>query len=134
MSQITLSIYRRNPETKRRELDRVATAETVFLPFGPVQDILEAVDIDMVVQVMNGKQIEDKAAVVQAIAPAIVGAMKEITPILMDIFPDVTEEEIRMCDTAEICQCVVAVLAMAVKTMFGTAKKKTGAPAKKTGR
>lgn len=134
MSQITLNIYRRNPETKRRELDRVATAETVFLPFGPVQDLLEAVDIDTVVALMNGQQIEDKAAVVKAIAPAIVGAMKEITPILMDVFPDVAEEEIRQCDTGEICRVVVSILAMAVKTMFGSAKKKTGTAAKTTGR
>lgn len=131
MSQITLNIYRRNPETKRRELNRVATAETVFIPFGPVQDILEAIDIDMVVGLMNGNEVEDKTAVVQAIAPAIIGAMKEITPILMDVFPDVTEEEIRMCDTGEICRVVIEILTMAVKTMFGSAKKKA-APGMKT--
>lgn len=132
MSQITLNIYRRNPETKRRELARVATAETVFIPFGPVQDILEAIDIDTVVGVMNGQEVEDKNAVVQAVAPAIVGAMKEITPILMDVFPDVTEEEIRMCDTAEICRVVLAVLTMAVKTMFSNTGAKKKATRKKT--
>lgn len=124
MSTISLSIYRRNPETKRRELDRVETAETAFLPFGPVQDILEAIDIETVVGLMAGKEIEDKTAVVTALAPAIMGAMKEITPILLDTFPGATEEEIRMCDTGEICRVVVDILAMAVKTIFANGAKK----------
>ena len=126
MSTISLNIYRRNPETKRRELDRVVTAETAFLPFGPVQDLLEAIDIETVVGLLKGQKVEDKTAVATSLAPAIMSATKEITPILLDTFPDVTEEEIRMCDTGEICRVVVDILAMAVKTMFAKSAKKKG--------
>lgn len=134
MSTISLNIYRRNPESKRRELDRTVTAETAFLPFGPVQDILEAIDIETVVGLMSGKEVEDKTAIVTAMAPAIMGAMKEITPILLDTFPDVAEEEIRMCDTGEICRVVVEILAMAVKTMFASSAKKKAVPFKTIGK
>jgi hypothetical protein len=124
MSEIKLNIYRRDPETKRRVIDRVVTAETAFIPFGPVQDIMEAIDVEAVIEMMSGKEV-DKAAIVTALAPAIMGAMKEITPILLDTFQDVTEDEIRMCDTAEICRVIIDILAMAVGTMFAKAKKKT---------
>lgn len=124
MSTISLNIYRRN-EKRRRELDRVETAETAFIPFGPVQDILEAVDVETVVGLMNGKNPDNKAAVVLSLAPAVMGAMKEITPILLDTFPNVTEDEIRMCDTKDICRVVVELLSLAVTTAFSsTAKKK----------
>lgn len=130
MSQITLNIYRRNPETKRREFDRVVTAETAFIPFGPVQDILEVIDVDAVIGMMNGQEVDDKTAFVAAIAPAIVGAMKEIVPILLDTFADVTEEELRMCDIADICRVVIELLALAIGTMFAKKAKKnmTNAP------
>lgn len=128
MSQISLNIYRRNPETRKRELDRTVTAETVFLPFGVVQDILEAIDVDTVVALISGKKIDDKAekaALVQTLAPAIMGALREVTPLLLDVFPDTTEDEIRMCDTSDIARVVVEILTMAVKTMFvNKAKKK----------
>lgn len=124
MSQIKLTIYRRNPETKKKEFVRVATAETAFLPFGPVQDIMEAIDVESVIKLMNGQEVENKNDIAMSMAPAIVGAMKEITPILMDTFEDVTEDELRNCDTGEICRVVVEILAMAVKTMFSARAKK----------
>ena len=104
----------------------------MFIPFGVVQDILDTVDIDAVVEIMSGEQSDNDTDIVIALAPAIIGAMKEIKPILLDIFPDVTEEELRLCDTREICRVVVDILALAIKTMFkpADAKKKNKKPKK----
>lgn len=123
MSSISLTIYRRNSETKRKEVDRVVSAETAFIPFGPVQDLLEVIDIETIADMLDGKEV-DKAAFVTALAPAILGLMKEITPILLDTFPDVTEEELRMCDTGEIVRAVIGMLTLAVSTMFAKSAKK----------
>lgn len=134
MSQFKLNIYHRNPETKRREFNRVVTAESAFLPYGPVQDILETIDVETVVDMMNGEEVGDMTAIVSTMGPAIVGAMKEITPILLDTFPDVTEEELRMCDTAEICRVVIDILTFAVTTMFSKSAKKKTMAGKKIGK
>ena len=125
MSQITLDIYRRNPDTKRREYDRTVATETAFIPFGPVQDILEALDIEVIIAMMNDEEVGDTTALIATMGPAIIGAMKEITPILLDTFEDVTEDEIRMCNTADICRVVLDILTLAVTTAFAKSKKKT---------
>ena len=124
MSTIKLTIYRRNPETKRREVDRIATAETVFLPFGPVQDLIEAIDVEQIQTTLHGDDKDAKSALVASLAPVVMGTMKEIVPILMDTFPDVSEDEIRLCDTAEICRVVVDMLTFAVTKMFSRSAKK----------
>lgn len=78
MSEIKLNIY--NRETK--ELVKTYTTDSVQLMFGTVEDILAVVDID---------KLDDE----KAVALMIVKAWKELKPFLKDVFPGLTDEEIK---------------------------------------
>ena len=78
MSEIKLNIYDR--ETK--ELKKTYTTDSIELMFGTVEDILAVVDIE---------KFNDE----KAVAVMIIKAWKELKPFLKDVFPGITDEDIR---------------------------------------
>lgn len=116
MSELKLKIYGRNEKTGKRELVRVAESNTAYLPFGVVEDIIEAVDLESLKGSMDNKELLKK------IGPAVMSSMKEIKPILLDTFDDLTEDELRYCNTTEIVGVIIDILTYAVKTMFSKNK------------
>lgn len=78
MSEIKLNIY--NRETK--ELKKTYTTDSIELMFGTVEDILAVVDIE---------KFNDE----KAVAVMIIKAWKELKPFLKDVFPGITDEDIR---------------------------------------
>lgn len=78
MSEIKLNIYDR--ETK--ELVKTYTTDSIELMFGTVEDILSVVDIE---------KLNDE----KAVALMIVKAWKELKPFLKDVFPGLTDEDIK---------------------------------------
>lgn len=73
---ITLKIY------KGKEVVKTYTAETIDFSFGVVEDILDALDFE---------HMDNKSD----IAVMIVKCSKQLKPFLKDIFPGVTDDEIR---------------------------------------
>lgn len=78
MSEIKLNIYDR--ETK--ELKKTYTTDSIELMFGTVEDILAVVDIE---------KFNDE----KAVAVMIIKAWKELKPFLKDVFPGITDEDIK---------------------------------------
>lgn len=78
MSEIKLNIY--NRETK--ELKKTYTTDSIELMFGTVEDILAVVDIE---------KFNDE----KAVAVMIIKAWKELKPFLKDVFPGITDEDIK---------------------------------------
>ena len=79
MAEITLNIYRAE---NKQEIEKTYTVESVDLMFGTVEDILGVIDID---------KLNDNAA----IAGMIVKGWAQLKPFLKDIFPGLTDEEIK---------------------------------------
>ena len=76
--EIKLNIY--NGNTVEKEY----TAETIDFSFGVVEDILDALDLE---NMKTGNKAE--------LAGVIIKCSKQLKPFLKDIFPGVTDEEIR---------------------------------------
>lgn len=78
MAEIKLNIYDR--ETKA--IAKTYTTDSIDLMFGTVEDILEVIDID---------KLDDQ----RAVAVMIVKAWAQLKPFLKDIFPGLTDDEIK---------------------------------------
>lgn len=78
MAEIKLNIYDR--ETK--QIAKTYTTDSIDLMFGTVEDILEVIDID---------KLDDQ----RAVAVMIVKAWAQLKPFLKDIFPGLTDDEIK---------------------------------------
>lgn len=78
MAEIKLNIYDR--ETK--ELSKTFTTDSFDLMFGTVEDIIAVIDLDK----LNNKT---------ETAKMIIMAWGELKPFLKDIFPGLTDEDIR---------------------------------------
>lgn len=76
--EIKLKIY--NGNTVEKEY----TAETIDFSFGVVEDVLDALDLE---NLKTGNKTE--------LAAVIIKCSKQLKPFLKDIFPGVTDEEIR---------------------------------------
>lgn len=78
MSEIKLNIY--NKTTK--EIEKTYTVNSIDLMFGTVEDILNVVDVD---------KLNDQ----KEIAKMIVKGWAQLKPFLKDIFPGLTDDEIK---------------------------------------
>lgn len=76
--EIKLKIYNGN------EVEKIYTAESIDFSFGIVEDILDALDLD---NLKSDNKIE--------LAGVIIKCSKQLKPFLKDLFPGVTDEEIR---------------------------------------
>lgn len=79
MSEIILNIY--NAENKQ-EIEKQYSVNSVDLLFGTVEDLLNVIDLD--------KVNDDKE-----VAIMIVKAWGQLKPFLKDVFPGLTDEEIK---------------------------------------
>ena len=79
MAEITLNIYRVD---NKQEIEKTYTVNSIDLMFGTVEDILNVVDID---------KLNDNTA----IAGMIVKGWAQLKPFLKDIFPGLTDDEIK---------------------------------------
>lgn len=79
MSEIILNIY--SAENKQ-EIEKSYTVNSVDLLFGTVEDLLNVIDLD--------KVNDDKE-----VAIMIVKAWGQLKPFLKDVFPGLTDEEIK---------------------------------------
>lgn len=79
MAEIKLNIY--NVEDKQK-IDKTYTVNSIDLLFGTVEDILNVVDLD---------KLNDE----KAVAVMVVKAWAQLKPFLKDVFPGLTDEEIK---------------------------------------
>lgn len=86
MATISLNIYSKND---RNKVEKTYTAESYDLMFGTVEDLIEVMDID---------KMTDNAA----IANLVVTGFGKIKPFIKDIFPDVTDDELKRVKVKEL--------------------------------
>ena len=93
MATIKLNIYKEN-----NEVEKTYTAEGYDLKLGTLEDVLDIIDIE---------KLNDKAEVTKM---ALKG-MKKIKPLLLDIFPEATSEELNRVKVKELITVVIDVCA-----------------------
>lgn len=109
--ELKLNIY------KGREIEKTYTAETYDLMFGTLEDIVNLIDLDT----LNSK---DSVDFVGAVAKIIVKGFDQFKPLFKDIFPGLTDEELRRVRVADLVPVVVDVVKYSFTEMF---KGSTGA-------
>lgn len=76
--QLVLNIY------EGQEVIKTYTAETINFSFGVIEDILDALDFE---NMKTGSKTE--------LAGIVIKCSKQLKPFLRDLFPGVTDEELR---------------------------------------
>lgn len=95
MAILNLNIYRAD---NKNQIEKTYTAEGYDLMFGTLQDVIAVFDID---KIRDGNETE--------LAKMAVRSFDLIAPILRDVFPDVTPEELRRTKTKELVPLFVAI-------------------------
>lgn len=103
MAILKLNIYKAD---NKNEIEKTYTAEGYDLMLGTLQDIIAIFDID---KISNGNETE--------LAKMAVRGFDQVAPILRDVFPDATPEELRRTKTKELVPLFVAIAREAVGTM-----------------
>jgi hypothetical protein len=85
MGILKLNIYK---EDNKNEIEKTFTAEGYDLMLGTLQDIMAIIDID---KINSGNEME--------LAKMAIRGFDQIAPILRDVFPEVTTEELRRTKT-----------------------------------
>lgn len=105
-----LNIYDKKKVVKTYE------ASEYDLCFGTVEDILNVVDLDKLAGA-------DNKELLKAVCGLALRSMPTVKWLLCDIFPGLTEEEIRSCKIKEIARVLIDVVAFAVSQLGGDGKK-----------
>ena len=84
MSTLNLNIYK-----NQDEIERTAMAESYDLMFGTAEDVLNIFDPDKMTSQMD-------------IAVTVFKCFRELKPLLQDIFPDITDDELKRIKIKEL--------------------------------
>lgn len=107
MAEITLNIYK---ATDKKEIEKTYTTKGYKLMYGTVKDFMEIIDLD---------KIDDNSEV----AKMILKGYDQIEPLILDIFPDLLEEELRRTGVDDIV-LMIKQTACAIGESLGLLKSK----------
>lgn len=93
MATIKLNIYDKNDKTK---VEKTLEAEGYELMLGTVEDFMDIIDIDKL-----GDQKE--------LAKMVVMSYSQLKPLIMDIFPELQNDEYRRIKVSELVRLVVQI-------------------------
>lgn len=92
-----LNIYEKKKVVKTYE------TETYNLPWGVIEDVADAVDLD---SLKTGSDVE----IMQMVAKVVIKSKDTINVLMKDIFDDLTDEDLRKATVTEIAACIVDVV------------------------
>lgn len=93
MSEITLKIYKQGSKT---EVEKTHKAQGYDLMLGTVDDFLSIIDVDKL-----GDNTE--------VAKMVLQGYGQIKPLIMDVFPELTDEELKRVKVNELIQTIVQI-------------------------
>ena len=91
MTEITLNIYK---ATDKNEVEKTYKTKGYKLMYGTVKDFMAIIDLD---------KIDDQTEV----AKMILKGYDQIEPLILDIFPDLLEEELRRTGVDDIVAVII---------------------------
>lgn len=95
--ELKLNIYK-----TQKEIEKTYIAQDYDVPYGAVEDLLDCLDLEALT---NG---DDKAGIIVAASNLIRSCKHIINPLLLDIFPGLTEDELRRAKTKEVLNVIVS--------------------------
>ena len=88
---------------EKKEIVKTYTADTYDLPFGIVEDVAEAVDLD---SLKTGEDVE----ILKMVGNLVFKSMSTVKVLLKDVFDGITDEEIRKTTVPEIANVIVDIV------------------------
>ena len=92
-AMISLKVYARDD---KRKVEKEYTAEVYELMLGTVEDFMKIIDIDKL-----GDSVE--------VAKMIAKGYGQLKPLLRDVFPEITDEELNRTKVVELAQTVIQI-------------------------
>ena len=90
MGTISINIYKANDKSK---IDKTLTVNGYDLMMGTVEDFMAIIDVD---------KLDDQ----MEIAKMVIKGYSQIKPLLMDVFPELTEDDFRNIKVSELVQTI----------------------------
>lgn len=113
-----LNIYK-----NQREIIKTYECDRYRLMYGTIMDLTNIIDLQLVVDYLQGKEISDERFV-ENLIDFITNSMNLINGLLKDMFEGLTDEELKQTDINEIIQIVIEVASESVPLIkSGVAKK-----------
>lgn len=88
---------------EHKKVVKTYTADAYELPWGVIEDVAEAVDIDSL-------KMGSEAEIMEMVAKLVIRSKDTIHVLMKDIFEDLTDEELRKASVVEIAACIVDVV------------------------
>lgn len=95
---LKLPIYEKNEIVKTYEV------QDFVIPYGIIQDVLKIIEPEKINDTM-------------AVAGMVVGALNEVNDLLLDLFPGLTEEELRHADLGDVVVVITGIALYAVNKL-----------------
>lgn len=102
---------------KGKETEKTFSADAYDLTFGTMEDFIEIIDLD---KLTSGSQEEFTAAG----AKLITGGITQLKPLLLDVFPGLTEEELRDAKVKDLVSVILEILKYSIMQIQGATKGK----------
>lgn len=94
--ELKLNIYK-----GQQEVEKTYTAQDYDVMYGTVEDLLDLLDLEALTNTT------DKDGVISALSRLMRSRAEVINPMLFDIFPGLTQEELRRTKTREVLDVIV---------------------------
>ena len=106
MSEISLKIYQKD---NKKAVEKTYSVDGYDLMFGTLEDFMDIIDVD---------KLNDN----KAVAKMVIDGYGQIKPLLKDIFPELTDEELKRTKVSDIARAIVQ-MGTAVVENLGTLKQ-----------
>ena len=111
--EIKLNIY------DGKKVVKTYTSNEVNLSFGVIEDVLELIDVDKLTAA------NDDVALMKEVVKVIAGAFSQVKTILREMFPDITEDELKHARLKDIAAVLIDTFKFAFAEIAGLAKPKS---------
>ena len=96
---------------KKREIVKTYEADTYDLMFGVLEDVAEAVHLD---ELKSGSDAE----IIKIVGNLVLHSMGTVRDLLKDIFPGITDEELKNTRVSEIAQVIIDVVKFTIAELM----------------
>ena len=112
--ELKLNVYK-----NQREIEKTYTANTYDVLFGTVEDLTNMLDLEAFAD-------GNATSLMAATGKLITGSRELLKPLLKDIFPGLTDEELRRVKAKELLEVVAGLTGFSldeIKALYETGKK-----------
>lgn len=118
--ELTLNIYKKGG----REIEKTYSTNEVNLMFGTVENIINLLDFDKLTGIMSNDDLSSNVEFIGIIGNIIRGAFDEVKYLIMEIFPEASEEELKRTKINELISLIINVVKFTIKGVSGLDSKK----------